>query len=135
MTWGHKFDNLTGMTDLTIETNLPLENGDIGEPIFNEKGEVLGLNLKTAALDSIQQDIQSVSANSRVILEYLDSKLGKIDFEERWGFHYYPSFWRKNRGWLLTAGAAAGGGLIAVLIKAGGEIPPPEPLTGHPEFP
>ena len=132
--WRYKLGRLIKIIDKSIETNLPLEIGDSGGPIFNDKGEVLGLNLETAEPRSRRENPQSISRSSRTILKYLEDKLSKIDFEKKWGFYEYPSFWSKNRIWLLSSGTAAGGGLAAFFLKRDSKTPP-EPFSGHPEFP
>lgn len=133
--WRYKFGRLTKIAGKSVETNLPLETGDSGGPIFNDKGEVLALNLETIELRSRRENSLSVSRSSRTLLKYLEDKLSKIDFEKKWGFYEYPSFWSKNRIWLVSSGAAAGGGIAAFLLKRDSKTSPPEPFSGHPEFP
>lgn len=132
--WRYKFGRLTKIADKSIETNLPLEIGDSGGPIFNDKGEVLALNLQTVELRSRRENSQSISMNSRTILKYLEDKLSKIDFEKKWEFYEYPSFWSKNRLWLVSASTTAGS-LTAALLMKRDKTPPPEPFPVHPEFP
>jgi len=126
--WRHKFGGLVSITDKTFETNLPLESGDSGGPTFNEKGEIIGLNLKTTGAASSQE---SVSANAREILKYLDNKLGQVDFAVKWSFQYYPGFWRKNRMWILPASAATVAGVSSVLATR----EPKVPLADSPKTP
>lgn len=92
--WKLELGSLTKVTSQFIETNLTLEAGDSGGPVFNDKGEVLGLNRATARTGNVL----SLSTNSATISKYLKRNLGKVNFEEKWGFYEYPSFWtRKDR--------------------------------------
>lgn len=134
--WRQKLGTLRNIADKTVETDLPLESGDSGGPIFDRKGEVLGLNLKTTTVDSTQQSILSISANSRAILIYLRDQLREVNFKEKWRFYHYPSFWSKNINWLLPSGLA-GSAVAAVFFLRGnsGNAQQPTPLASHPEFP
>lgn len=129
--WKLELGSLTKVTNQFIETNLSLEAGDSGGPVFNDKGEVLGLNRATARTGNVL----SLSINSAAISKYLKRNLGKVDFEERWGFFEYPSFWRRNRMWLVSAGATAAGSLAVALLVKRDKTLPAEPFSGHPDFP
>ncbi len=118
-------ENLEGQF---IQTDLSLESGDSGGPLFNKNGEVVGLNLKT----ELQAGSFSTANNVETILKYLDEKLGKIEFKEKWQFLAVPSYWSKNKSWLLPAGATALTATGAILYNA---LKPPPALAEVPALP
>lgn len=118
-------ENLEGQF---IQTDLSLESGDSGGPLFNKNGEVVGLNLKT----ELQAGSFSTANNVETILKYLDEKLGKIEFKEKWQFLEVPSYWSKNKNWILPVGATtltASGFVLYNVLK------PPEALAEVPGVP
>ncbi len=123
----YKYGSMTKVTDKTIETDLPLQSGDSGGPLFNENAEIVGINLKTE-LSEESADSLSIASNVRTLLEYLDKNTKSIDFTEKWQFLEKPTFWKKNRSWIIpvTAASAVGAG---VFIATGGQTPPPD-LSG-----
>ncbi len=123
----YKYGSMTKVTDKTIETDLPLQSGDSGGPLFNENAEIVGINLKTE-LSEESADSLSIASNIRTLLEYLDSNTKSIEFTEKWQFLEKPTFWKKNRSWIIpvTAASAVGAG---VFIATGGQTPPPD-LSG-----
>lgn len=108
-------ENLEGQF---IQTDLSLESGDSGGPLFNKNGEIVGVNLKT----DLQEGSFSVANNIETILKFLNEKLGKIEFKEKWQFLEKPSYWSRNKSWILPAGAttltATGAVLYNVLKPA-----------------
>lgn len=118
-------ENLEGQF---IQTDLSLESGDSGGPLFNKNGEVVGLNLKT----ELQAGSFSTANNVETILKYLDEKLGKIEFKEKWQFLEVPSYWSKNKNWILPVGATALTAAGAILYNA---LKPPPALAGPPTLP
>lgn len=123
----YKSGSITKVTDKTIETDLPLQSGDSGGPLFNENAEIVGINLKTE-LSEESADSLSIASNVRTLLEYLDKNTKSIEFTEKWQFLEKPTFWKKNRSWIIpvTAASAVGAG---VFIATGGQTPPPD-LSG-----
>ena len=67
-------------------------------------------------------------------MKYLDAKTTDINFKEKWQFIEYPSFWSRNRGWLLLASAGLVGGISTNLLSPTKETKK-EPLDAHPIFP
>ncbi|MDZ7269932.1 MAG: serine protease [candidate division KSB1 bacterium] len=118
-------ENLEGQF---IQTDLSLESGDSGGPLFNKNGEVVGLNLKT----ELQAGSFSTANNVETVLKYLGEKLGKIEFKEKWQFLEVPSYWAKNKNWLLPAGATALTATGAILYNA---LKPPPALAEVPALP
>ena len=118
-------ENLEGQF---IQTDLSLESGDSGGPLFNKNGEVVGLNLKT----ELQAGSFSTANNIETILKYLEEKFGKVDLKEKWQFLEVPSYWSKNKGWILPVGATALTATGAILYDA---LKPPEALAEVPGLP
>ncbi len=118
-------DNLEGQF---LETDLQLESGDSGGPLFNKNGEVVGINLKTG----LQESNLSVANNIDTILKYLADKLKKVEFAEKWEFLEKPSYWSKNKSWILPVGATtmtASGFVLYNVLK------PPVALSDPPFTP
>lgn len=111
-------ENLEGQF---LQTDLQLESGDSGGPLFNKNGEVVAINLKTA----LQESNFSVANNIETVLEFLDEKLDKVDFAVKWEFLQKPSYWARNKNWMLPLGAAATAGAAAVILSQ----KPPEKLA------
>ncbi len=118
-------ENLEGQF---IQTDLSLESGDSGGPLFNKNGEIVGINLKT----ELQTGNFSTADNVETILKYLDEKLGKIEFKEKWQFLEVPSYWSRNKNWILPVGATA---LTASGFVLYSVLKPPEALAGVPALP
>lgn len=100
-------ENLEGQF---LQTDLQLESGDSGGPLFNKNGEVVGINLKTG----LQESNLSVANNIETILDFLDDKLKDVDFKVKWEFLQKPSYWSRNKGWIIpvTAVTLVSGGFI-----------------------
>ncbi|MCG3157846.1 MAG: hypothetical protein DKINENOH_04482 [bacterium] len=118
-------ENLEGQF---VQTDLSLESGDSGGPLFNKNGVIVGINLKT----ELQAGSFSTANNVETILKYLDEKLGKIEFKEKWQFLEVPSYWSKNKSWILPVGATTLTAAGAVLYNA---LKPPEALAEVPGLP
>jgi hypothetical protein len=106
-------ENLEGQF---IQTDLQLESGDSGGPLFNKNGEIVGINLKTA----LQESNFSVANNIETILKYLDEKLKKVELKQKWEFLLKPSYWSRNKNWMLPAGATtltATGAILYNVLK------------------
>lgn len=106
-------ENLEGQF---IQTDLSLESGDSGGPLFNKNGEIVGVNLKT----ELQEGSFSVANNVETILKFLNEKLGKIEFKEKWQFLEKPSYWSRNKSWILPVGATtltATGAILYNILK------------------
>ena len=133
-TWREKFGSLKQIIEEKITSDLPLETQDSGGPIFNEQGEIIGLNRKIE-LSADQTTVQSFSVNSLTILNYLNDRTADIGFKEKWGFHKYPSWWSKNKSWLMPIGAGVASALgFTIYDLATTEKVPPENLASHPDF-
>lgn len=118
-------ENLEGQF---IQTDLSLESGDSGGPLFNKNGEIVGVNLKT----DLQEGSFSTANNIETILKFLNEKLGKIEFKEKWQFLEVPSYWSKNKSWILPVGATTLTATGAVLYNA---LKPPPALDEVPGLP
>jgi hypothetical protein len=106
-------ENLEGQF---LQTDLQLESGDSGGPLFNKNGEIVAINLKTA----LQESNFSVANNIETILKYLDDKLKKVEFKQKWEFLLKPSYWSRNKNWLLPVGATtltATGAILYNVLK------------------
>lgn len=106
-------ENLEGQF---LQTDLQLESGDSGGPLFNKNGEIIGVNLKTA----LQESNFSAANNIETILKYLDEKLKKVEFKQKWEFLLKPSYWSRNKNWLLPVGATtltATGAILYNVLK------------------
>jgi len=121
---------MAGDSLVFVGTEAPglLMSSDSGGPLFNKNGEIVGINLKT----ELQEGSFSTANNVETILKYLDEKLGKIEFKEKWQFLEVPSYWSKNKSWLLPAGATALTATGAILYNA---LKPPPALAEVPALP
>jgi hypothetical protein len=126
--WRPKFGSLTQITEQTIGSVLPLEVGDSGGPVFNDLGEVIGINKQTSP-DSTNQ---SIAVNTVIILDYLEKALRKIKFEKTWDFYEHRSWFSRNISWLAPSGAAVGAAIAFTLLTP---TSPKEPLDTRPGFP
>lgn len=93
-----------------MQTDLQLESGDSGGPLLNKNGEVVGINLKTG----LQESNLSVANNVETVLNFLDEKLKNVDFKVKWEFLQKPSYWSRNKNWIIpvTAVTLVSGGFI-----------------------
>lgn len=134
------FESKTGdaikVSDPFVYTTLPVQSGYSGGPIFNENGEVVSIALRAeTTVIEMEGDSDETAASlkatatthNRAILKYLDEQLGKVDFIDQWQFLVRPTFWQKNRLWMLSGGAAAAATTTALLLK---KTPPPADLPG-----
>ena len=134
------FESKTGdaikVSDPFVYTTLPVQSGYSGGPIFNENGEVVSIALRAeTTVIELEGDSDENAASlkatatthNRAILKYLDEQLGKVDFLDQWQFLVRPTFWQKNRLWILSGGAATAATTAALLLK---KTPPPADLPG-----
>ena len=128
-----KYGSITKVTEITLETDLALQSGDSGGPLFNENAEIVGINLKTE-LSEETQDTLSVANNVRTLLDYLDEKTKNIDFTEKWQFLEKPSFWKKNRSWIIPVGTASVVG-VGVFVASSSERDPISGIDATGDFP
>ena len=134
------FESKTGdaikVSDPFVYTTLPVQSGYSGGPIFNENGEVVSIALRAeTTVIELEGDSDENAASlkatatthNRAILKYLDEQLDKVDFLDQWQFLVRPTFWQKNRLWILSGGAATAATTAALLLK---KTPPPADLPG-----
>ena len=134
--WGTKKGRLKDITGDHLTSTLQLENHDSGGPMINKNGEILGINLITALQgDDEFSDLHSTSISSKAAIRYLEDHLGHVDFEEKWQFLFYRSFWDKNKAWLIPSAVVVGAGIGVAAYKLFFEPPTQEKLEGVPQFP
>ena len=79
-----------------IQTSIPLTNTDEGSPLFNQNGEVIGINTSKTTNSSI-----SIAINSEVLKEIQDKfnsldNIDSISFEELKEKYYYENINKEN---------------------------------------
>ena len=115
-----------------LQTTLKVQSGDSGGPLFNENGEVLGINLRREIDASGASDSVAVCNHNRTMLTYLDQQLKNVKFKEKWQFLIKPSYWQRNRLWIMTGSTVAVAGTAVVLLSGKVKEDLPDLTAGTP---